>query len=85
MSERLKEKAPIRAVSLGSTLAPTQKIQSREEGRNCREGSNVTVCRVGMCSAQCLCEGTSLPPSHARFSKREMKPDVGLLPVPVLQ
>jgi len=38
-------------------------------------------CCAGECLAQCPLNGTSLLPSHVRSSKRETKPDVGLLPV----
>ena len=47
------------------------------------KGAAKSLCHAGECLAQCLLDWTSLLPSHVRSSKRETKPDVGLLLVPV--
>jgi len=47
------------------------------------KGAAKPLRRAGECSAQCPFDGTSLLPSHVRFSKRDTKPDVRLLLVPV--
>jgi len=50
-----------------------------------RKGVAKSSCCVVECLVQCPLDGTSLLPSHVRFSKRETKPDVVLLLVPVGQ
>jgi len=47
------------------------------------KGVAKSLCHAGECSAQCPLDGTSLLPSRVRFSKRDTKPNVRLLPVPV--
>jgi len=48
-----------------------------------RNGVAKSLCRARECLAQCLLDRTSFLSSRVRFSKRETKPDVGLLLVPV--
>jgi len=43
------------------------------------------MCCAEECLAECLCDGTSLLPSHVRSSNRETKPNVGLFLVHALQ
>jgi len=59
-----------------------EEMGAKEQSR--REWPSL-MCHAWECLAQCLCDETSLLLSRVRFSKSETKPDVGLLPVPILQ
>ena len=57
---------------------------TRAKAQSGRERPNLSCC-ARECLAQCPLGGTSLLPSRVRSSKRETKPDIGLLLVPILQ